>query len=87
MFQLASKFFRAVLPGVVKPMHALWNEILGFLFLSIALLMVRSIYRAWQSLDADPANWVKFLLTLFLFLVMLFFGLHGFWKARRISRS
>lgn len=49
--------------------------------------MVRSIYRAWQSLDADPANWVKFLLTLFLFLVMLFFGLHGFWKARRISRS
>ena len=87
MFQLAAKFVKAVVPGVVRPMHALWNEILGFLFLSIALLLVRSIWRAWQTLDADPANWIKFLLTVFFFLVLLFFGVQGFWKARRISRS
>jgi hypothetical protein len=87
MFGLARKFFQAVLPGVIKPLHSLWNELLGFLFLAFALLLVRSVWRNYHEIEGDPAQFIKFLLSAFFFLTMLGFGLHAFWKARRISKS
>ena len=36
MGELISKFLRHVVPGVVRPLHALWNEVIGFLFIVIA---------------------------------------------------
>jgi hypothetical protein len=87
MSALIGKFLRAVLPGIVKPLHSLWNEVLGALFLTLAIVLVRPIWRGYQEMDRDPAHLLKFLLTVFFFLVMLGFGLHAFWKARRITRS
>ncbi len=81
------KFFQAVVPGVVKPLHSLWNEVLGFLFLAIAALLVRPMWRGYREIQTDSAHVVKFLLSVFFFAVMLFFGLQAFWKARKISRS
>lgn len=87
MFGLAKKFVQAVLPGVIKPLHALWNELLGFLFLALALMLIRPVWRNYHEIGGDPAQFVKFLLSAIFFLTMLGFGLHAFWKARRISRS
>jgi type VI protein secretion system component VasK len=87
MFGLIKKFVQAVLPGVIKPLHALWNELLGFLFLVLALMLVRPVWRSYQEMGGGPAQLVKFLLGAFFFATMLAFGLHAFWKARRISRS
>ena len=81
------KFYQAVMPGVVKPLHSLWNEVLGFLFIAIAALLVRPMWRGFREMQTDSAHLVKFLLSVFFFLVMLFFGLQAFWKARKISRS
>lgn len=87
MISLAKKFARSVLPGVIKPLHVLWNEMLGFIFLALAVLLIRPLWRGYRDLNENPENFVKFGLAAILFLVMLFFGLHGFWKARRISKS
>ena len=88
--RLVKKFFEIVMPGVIKPLHALWNEIIGFLFLAIAVFMIRPTWKAYQKLqtDADPgaAN-VGLVGGAGLLLVGLIFGIHGFWKARRISKS
>ena len=35
---MVSKFLGHVVPGVIKPLHALWNQVIGFLFLVFALL-------------------------------------------------
>ncbi len=87
MFRLVKKFIQAVLPGVIKPLHSLWNELLGFLFLALAVMLVRPVWRNYHEIEGDPAQFIKFLLSAIFFLTMLGFGLHAFWKARRISRS
>jgi hypothetical protein len=88
--RLVKKFFEIVMPGVIKPLHALWNEIIGFLFLAIAVFMIRPTWKAYQKFQTD-ANPGEGLVGLVgggtLIVVGLVFGLHGFWKARRISRS
>ena len=88
--RLVKKFFEIVMPGVIKPLHALWNEIIGFLFLAIAVFMIRPTWKAYQKLqtDADPSEAIVGLIGgAGLLIVGLIFGIHGFWKARRISKS
>ncbi|QOY86102.1 hypothetical protein [Paludibaculum fermentans] len=81
------KFLQAFLPGIVKPLHSLWNEILGFLFIAIAVLMIRALWRGYTEIGLGFAHMVKFALGAFFFAVMLGFGIHAFWRARRISKS
>ena len=76
------KFLTSVVPGIVKPLHALWNEVIGFLFIVLGLLSARPVWQAYHEGDV-----VKFLLSGFFGIVMLSFGVHGFWKARKITRS
>jgi ABC-type nickel/cobalt efflux system permease component RcnA len=68
----------------------LWNEIIGFLFLAIAVFMIRPTWKAYQKFqtDAEPGEAIVGLVGgAVLMLVGLIFGIHGFLKARRISRS
>jgi hypothetical protein len=87
MFALIKKFLAHVLPNVIKPLHALWNQMIGFLFLALAAMLIRPALHSWQTLDDDFANLMKFLLILFFLAILLFFGVQAFWRARRISRS
>ena len=84
---MLKKFLQAFLPGVVRPLHSLWNELLGFVFVAIAVLMLRPLWRGYQEIDLGLPHLIKFVLGAFFFVVMLGFGLHAFWRARRISRS
>jgi type VI protein secretion system component VasK len=87
LLSLAKKFLAAVLPGVIRPLHALWNEILGFLFLVLAVMMVRPVWQSWKEIDQGPEHFLRFLLSAFMLAVMLGFAVHAFWKARRIQRG
>jgi hypothetical protein len=87
MSSKAKKFMQTVVPAVVKPLHSLWNEVIGFLFICFAAVLIRPMWRGYHEMQTDPAHLIKFVLTVFFFLIMLGFGLHGFWKARKISRS
>ena len=87
MSSKAHKFLQTVVPAVVKPLHSLWNEVIGFLFIAFAAILIRPMWRGYHEMQTDPAHLIKFILTVFFFLVMLSFGIHAFWKARKISRS
>jgi hypothetical protein len=85
------EFFRHVVPAVVKPARTLWNEVIGFLFFCLAVLFGSGAVRAYMAMGSDPKQgagdlW-RFLGTAFLTLLMLYFGVSSFLRARRISRS
>ena len=82
MVALTRKFLRHVLPGVVRPLHILWNQVIGFFFLVIALVPVPGAIRAYNE-----TNIPRFLLSVTFIVIMGSFGASSFWRARKISRS
>ncbi|HTC33747.1 MAG TPA: hypothetical protein VK724_10265 [Bryobacteraceae bacterium] len=82
MFSTAKKFLGHVIPGVARPIHILWNQVIGFFFIVLALLPINYIIKDWRS-DATP----RLALEIPFALVMLGFGVHSFLRARKISKS
>jgi len=83
MFALAKKFFGHVIPGVIRPIHILWNQVIGFFFIVLALLPVPSAVRNWGREGSIP----RLALTIPFVVLMGWFGISSFWKARKISKT
>ena len=83
MFSTAKKFLGHVIPGVVRPLHILWNQVIGFFFIVLALIPVHSIIRDWGKDDSGP----RLALEVSFALIMAGFGIHSFLRARKISKS
>lgn len=83
MVKLAGKFLHHVIPGVVRPLHVLWNQVIGFFFLAVAGLMVPSALRQIK----EPDGQFRLLLTVPFILILVIFGVSSFWKARKVSRA
>jgi hypothetical protein len=85
------EFVKHVVPAVIKPARTLWNEVIGFLFICLAVLFGSGAIRAYLAMGENPTDdaghmW-RLLGTGFLTLLMLYFGITSFLKARKISRS
>ena len=78
----AGTFAKHVVPGVVRPLHVLWNQIIGFFFLVLAGMTLPSAIREIRDADARP----RLILTAPFILIMAGFGIHSFLKARRLSK-
>jgi hypothetical protein len=70
-----------LLPAVWKPIHSLWNEVIGFLFLCLAIICGFGTYRNYH---AHPGT---VYLAVVLIPLLLWFGIDAFLRARKISRS
>ncbi len=75
-------FLKHVLPAVVKPMHSLWNEVIGFLFCSFAAIFGFKALTYLRHGDT-PRMFIAGCCTL----IMAWYGVSSFLKARKISRS
>jgi hypothetical protein len=75
-------FLSHVLPGVVRPMRVLWNEVIGFLFVVIAIPMTFASVRAYNAGDSN-----RMLIAGGFAAMLLYFGVTSFLRARKISRS
>ena len=73
---------RSVTPALLKPARTLWNEIIGFLFFALAVMFAGGAVRHWRRDDQ---------LGLFglgaMALIMGFYAVSSFLRARKISRS
>jgi len=87
MGALISKFLGHVLPGIIKPLHALWNEVICFLFLVFAAISGFYVFRAARDFEGDIESLLRIVLPALFGLVMGYFGVSSFLRARRISRS
>jgi hypothetical protein len=88
LFKLARNFYQTVMPSVVKPLHILWNEIIGFVFLVFALGAAPAGLRYYRAMDADPTtNGFRLGVTVAFGLTMGWLGISSFLKARKIRRQ
>ena len=87
MGALISKFMSHVMPGIVRPLHALWNEVIGFLFLVFAAICAYYVFNAVRHFAGTIEDLVHIVFPALFGLVMAYFGVSSFLRARRISRS
>jgi hypothetical protein len=86
------EFIKHIVPAVLKPARTLWNQLIGFLFLSFgAIFGLKTAHYAMDYRKAGPAGGTGELIRLamagFCTFVMLWYGVSSFLRARRISRS
>ena len=80
MFSTAKKFLAHVIPGVVRPIHILWNQVIGFFFIVLAVVFGFRLVRGHEPPGMQLAG------GLFVALIA-WYGISSFWKARKISKS
>ena len=85
-------FVKHVVPAVIKPARTLWNEVIGFVFTVFAVTFGFRAGRMFLDYQvAPPENQPRELLGFVglgcLALVMSYFAITSFLKARRIARS
>jgi hypothetical protein len=88
MFAKIRQFLQHVVPGVIRPMRVLWNEVIGFVFLAIAaLLAIPAIVREVRSYEGGAEATFRIVVAGVFAVIMIWFGIGSFLRARRISRS
>jgi hypothetical protein len=80
MFSVAKKFLQHVIPGVVRPIHIVWNQAIGFVFIVLAIVFGFRVVRGKEPFGIQLVG------ALFVLLIA-WFGVSSFWKARKISKS
>jgi hypothetical protein len=85
-------FVQHIVPAVLKPARTLWNEVIGFLFICLAVMFGFGTVRSYlEFTKATPETAGGFLLRLvmglFCTFIVLWYGISSFLRARRISRS
>ena len=83
MLSLGRKLAQHILPGVVRPLHIVWNQIIGFFFIVLAIVPIPSAVKSLHEPDGGP----RLALTVPFIILMGAFGISSFLRARRISRS
>jgi hypothetical protein len=83
----AGRFLEHVVPGVVRPLRVLWNEIIGFVFLCLAAWAVPSAIRNVRSMQTEQGSIGRAALSFGFLALMAYFGITSFLRARKISRS
>jgi hypothetical protein len=85
--RLVAKFVRSVMPGVIRPVHILWNQVVGFIFLVIASLVGLSTYRRAERFAGDSGGLAILIGSCAFTALLAWYGISSFLKARKISRS
>jgi hypothetical protein len=80
MFAVAKKFYQHVIPGIIRPIHIVWNQAIGFVFIVLAIVFGARVVRGKEPLGIQLVG------GLFVLLIA-WFGISSFWKARKISKS
>jgi len=77
------KLMHHIVPSVARPLHILWNQVIGFLFIVLAMVPVPSAVRSYH----DPNGLPRLTMSVVFIALMGFFGISSFLRARRIGRS
>jgi len=87
MFSLGKKFVSTVMPGIMKPLRVLWNEVIGFLFLCFGVVFGLSTWRKFREFDGEFTSLLWLVMASIFVLMMVGYGVSSFWRARKINRS
>jgi hypothetical protein len=79
-------FARHTLPVAIRPARILWNQMIGFLFLVLAIMFSGPEYKALKNFKGDGRSWVQVIGYGIFIGVMAAYAISSFMRARRISR-
>ena len=85
--QLLRSFAGHVVPGIIKPLRVLWNEIIGFMFLVLGVIFGFSAWRKYREFNGDFASLLLLMMAVVFVLLMIGYGVSSFLRARRIGKS
>jgi len=71
----------------MRPLRVLWNEIIGFIFILLAIWAAPSAYRHLRDYNGNNESLFRAGLSLIFAGLMAYFGITSFLRARKISRS
>ncbi len=80
--QQGRAFLKHVVPAVIKPVHSLWHQVIGFLFFSFGIIFGTKAIHYYRTGEG-----VQLFISAACTLIMLGYGASSFLKARKISRS
>lgn len=75
------------MPGIIRPLRILWNEMIAFVFICLAVVAAPSAYRSWKSFDGEPEHLFRLVLSGLFLVTMVTFGVFSFVRAKKISRT
>ena len=87
MFSLGRKFLSHVLPGIVRPLRILWNEMIAFVFILFAVPAAPKVYSSWRDFDGEPEHLFRLILSSLFLVTMLSFAVFSYLRAKKISRT
>ena len=87
MARIVQHFMTHIVPGVLRPLRILWNEVIGFFFLVFGIWFGSAAFRGYRNLDRPGGGLLGILAPGLGSLIMLGYGIHSFLKARKIGRS
>lgn len=87
MVKAGKQFLSHVVPAIIKPLRVLWNEMIGFIFVVFGVLVGFSTWRNYSGGGQAEGSPFVLLAGGGFALMLLYFGLSSFWRARKISRS
>ena len=79
-------FARHTLPVAMRPARILWHQLIGCLFLVLAVAPARFEYKVLENFKGDARSWTEVAMGGVFIAVMLAYGISSFFKARQISR-
>jgi hypothetical protein len=71
----------------MKPARTLWHELLGFVFMVMAIAFVFSGFRYIRQFDGSGGAILKLVMVALGVCLLAGYGISSFLRARRISRS
>jgi hypothetical protein len=82
-----NQFLTHVVPGVIRPLRVLWNEVIGFIFFVLGVAAIPSTVRHIREFDGHADSFFRVALPIAFAAIMGYFAVSSFLKARKISKS
>jgi len=86
-YQEGRRFLGFVVPAVLKPARTLWHELIGFVFVCMAIAFVFSGFRVVRQFDGSPGAILRLAMLTIGVCLLGGYGISSFLRARKISRS
>jgi tryptophan-rich sensory protein len=86
MSRLIFRFLSHVLPQVIRPLRALWNQLIGFIFLVLAASATVSAIINLRRSNGDAEDMWRAVISFTFAAIMAYFSITSFLRARKITR-
>ncbi|MEO8027958.1 MAG: hypothetical protein ABI823_15845 [Bryobacteraceae bacterium] len=87
MSDIVRRFVKHVVPGVIHPIRIIWNQVIGFLFVVLAIWPASAAVKDIMKFDGSGEQLLRICFTVAFALILGGFGINSFWRAHKIGRQ